>query len=208
MNPLLLGLLGALLIPLFVSTWRMSLFGLALQGLIMAAIAYPALQPMRSAHSWVSIIDLALVRGILAPLALYTVLKSQGAPARNDVISANLFSWTLALGTILVGFNFSESLVSDAGESQTLVAVAVAGVLLGFLVLASAASPFSQMIGALRIENSIALLELSGDHHSSLGLQLAMLAILLATIGFFRWYLATLEASENEAESAPDSLTL
>jgi hydrogenase-4 membrane subunit HyfE len=208
MNPLLLALLGALLIPLFVSTWRMSLFGLGLQGLIMAAIAYPGLQPMSSAPSWLSIIDLALVRGILAPLALYTVLRAQGAPARNDVISANLFSWTLALGTILVGFNFSESLVSEAGESQTLVAVAVAGVLLGFLVLASAVSPFSQMIGALRVENSIALLELSGDHHSSFGLQLAMLAILVATIGFFRWYLATLEASESEGESAPDGLTL
>jgi len=208
MSPLSLALLGALVIPLFVATWRMSLFGLALQGLIMAALAYPGLQPMSSAESWLSIFDLALVRGLLAPLALYTVLRAQGAPSRNDVISANLFSWTLALGTVLAGFNFSEALVSEAGEQQTLVAVAVAGFLLGFLVLANATTPFSQMTAVLRIENSIALLELSGGQHSPFGLQLGMLAIFVATIGFFRWYLATLETSEGQLEAAPDSLTL
>jgi hydrogenase-4 membrane subunit HyfE len=208
MSPLLLALLGAMLIPLFVATWRMSLFGLCLQGLIMAALAYPGLQPMSSAESWLRIVDLALVRGLLAPLVLYTVLRAQGAPSRNDVISANLFSWTLALGTVLAGFNFAESLVSEAGEQQTLVAVAVAGFLLGFLVLANATTPFSQMTAVLRIENSIALLELSGGQHSPFGMQLGMLAIFVATIGFFRWYLATLEASEGQREAAPDSLTL
>jgi hypothetical protein len=108
---------------------------------------------------------------------------------------------------VLAAFHFSEALVSEPGEPQTLVAIAIAGVLLGFLVLASAAGPFSQMVGALRIESSIALLELSGEHRASLGMRLAMLGILLATVAFFRWYLAALESPAKEGEPAADSLT-
>jgi hydrogenase-4 membrane subunit HyfE len=220
MSPLLIALLGALLLPLFVGTWRMSLFGLALQGLILAAIAYPGLGPLRSAHAWLTLADLGLVRGVWVPLALYTVLRTQGAPARNDTIAPNLLSWTLTLGMLLAAFNLSDILVGDPGQEQTLVAIAVAGVLLGFLVLASAAGPFSQMVGALRIENAIATLQLSRAHESSFALELAMLAVFVATVALFRWYLASLK-SQPEAlrdrpgergapadQAAPDSLTL
>ena len=214
MSPLLIALLAALLVPLFVATWRTSLLGLALQGLILAGIAYST-QGLRSAHAWLTLVDLALVRGLLAPLGLYTVLRSQAAAARNDAISANLLSWALALGMVLAAFNLSEDLVSEPGEAQTLVAVAIAGVLLGFLVLASASGPFSQMVGALRIENAVAMLELSGDHETPFVLQLALLAVFVATVGFFRWYLATLGSSADdtmalaaERESPADGPTL
>jgi hydrogenase-4 membrane subunit HyfE len=210
MSPLLVALLGALLVPLFVATWRTSLLGLGLQGLLLAAIAYPQLQPLATAHAWLRLVDLVLVRGLLVPLSLYTVLRERDAPARNDAIAPNLFSWTLALGMVLAAFNLSQALVSEAGESQTLVAIAAAGFLLGFLVLASAAGPFSQMVGALRIENAVAVFELAGGHEASLGLQLALLAILVLTIAFFRWYLAALPASEPAPapEPAPDGATL
>jgi hydrogenase-4 membrane subunit HyfE len=208
MNPLLISLIGALLIPLFVATWRTSLLGLSAQGIIMAGIAYPGLRPWTSPHAWLTLFDLGLVRGLLVPLSLYTVLRARGGPARNDVIPPNLFSWTLALGMVLAAFNFSEAMVTEPGEPQTLVAIAIAGVLLGLLVLASAAEPFSQVVGVLRIENSLALLELSDEHHLSWGLQLALLAIFSATVVFFRWYLTRLGVTPTERESSPDSLTL
>ena len=214
MSPLLIALLAALLIPLFVGTWRMSLLGLAVQGLILASIAYPVLRPLRSGHAWLTLADLGFVRGVLIPLALYAVLRAQGAPARNDTIAPNLFSWTLALGMVLAAFNLADVLVSEAGQEQALVAIAVAGVLLGFLVLASATGPFSQMVGALRIENAIATLQLSRAHESSFALELSMFAVFLGTVALFRWYLASGggpelgSGSEEERESAPDSLTL
>jgi hydrogenase-4 component E len=208
MSPLLVCLLGALLIPLFVATWRASLLGLAFQGLIMAGLASPELTPQASAQTWLTLFDLGVVRGLLLPLVLYRVLRATGAPSRNDVIPPNLFSWTIALGMVLVAFNFSEALVSEPGEPQTLVALAIAGVLLGFLVLASVAAPFSQMVGVLRIENSIALLELSGEQRASLGMRFALLGIFLATVTFFRWYLVSLESPAHDREPAPDSLSL
>jgi hypothetical protein len=90
----------------------------------------------------------------------------------------------------LVSFNFSEVLTPEDGDPQTLVAVATAGLLLGFLVLASQSDPFSQMIGALRIENSIALFELGGPPHETFWLQLGQVSVVLLTVGLYRWYLA------------------
>ena len=135
----------------------------------------------------------------------YSLTVHNAATGHHGLTTA-LVWWPL--GMVLAAFNFSEELVREPGEAQTLVAIALAGVLLGFLVLASAPAPFSQMVGALRIENSIALLELSDDQHPPPALQLALLGVFVATVAFFRWYLATLRAPEGERESSPDSLTL
>jgi hydrogenase-4 membrane subunit HyfE len=206
MSPLLVALLAVLLIPLFVATWRASLLGLGCQGVVMALVAY-RLQPddPSTSGAWLTLIDLGLVRGFIAPLALYTVLKARQAPARHDLIPPNLLSWALALSMVLLSFTFAELLVAEAGDQRTLVAVASTGVLLGFLVLSTQSSPFSQMIGALRIENAIVLMELGGKRHEApLGVQLALLGAFVATIAFFRWYLTILSPS-GLADTTEDS---
>ena len=210
MSSLLIALLGVLLVPLFVATWRTSLLGLSCQGFLMAWIAYRVSPEPSTASEWLTLVDLILVRGLGAPLALYRVMYSQNAPARNDVIPPNLLSWSFALGLVLLAFNFSQTLVTEPGQQQTLIAVAAAGVMLGFLVLATQSDPFSQMIGALRIENAIALFELGGErHHEPLGVQLGQIAVVATTIAFYRFYLKTLSASSVAvAEGAPEGPTL
>lgn len=196
MNPLLVALLGVLLVPLFVATWRTSLMGLGCQGVLMALIARQLESTPNTVGDWLALVDLGIVRGFVVPLALYRVLRARKTPGRNDVIPPNLLSWTLALGMVLMSFSFAELLVGDSGEQRTLVAVAATGVMLGFLVLATQSDPFSQMVGALRIENSIALLELGGKHHDwPLAIQLGLLAVFMATVAFFRWYLITLTSN-------------
>ena len=202
MSPLLIALLGVLLVPRFVSSWRLSLAGLALQGLLTAWIAYRMEGSPASAAAWLTLFDLILIRGVGAPLALYGVLQARRAPPRNDVIPPNLLSWTLALGIVLISFNFSEVLTPEDGDPQTLVAVATAGLLLGFLVLATQSGPASQMIGALRIENSIALFELDGPPHETFWLQLGQVLIVLLTVGLYRWYLAHLPGADGKPVEA------
>lgn len=202
MSPLLVALLGVLVIPLFVATWRTSLIGLASQGLLLALIASRLHPTPSTPGEWVTLGDLALVRGIGVPIALYAVLRRRNTPARSDVIPPNLLSWTLALGFVLASFSFAEALVSEPGDQRTLVAVAGAAILLGFLVLATQSGPLGQMIGALRIENGIALLELGAEEeHSPLGVQLGLLAVFIATVAFFRWYLATLPSNTARRDS-------
>ena len=195
MSSLLSALLGVMLVPLFVSTWRTSLLGLACQGALMALIAHQLDPALHSWAAWVTLIHLALIRGVLAPLALYTVLRARNAPARNDVIPPNLLSWSVAIAMVLMAFRFAGWLVEAPGEGQTLVAVATSGVLLGFLVLSTQSDVFSQMIGVLRIENAIALLELSSERHESIvGLELGLIGVFVLTVAFFRWYLIALDS--------------
>jgi hydrogenase-4 component E len=210
-TPLLFALQGVLLVPLFVSSWRMSLFGLSLQGFLMAWIAQRLDPSWSTANAWLTCGDLGLVRGVLAPLALYGVLRRQNAAARNDVIPPNLVSWALALGLVLAAFNFSELLVTQPGEQQTLVAVAAGAILIGFLILATQSDPLSQMIGVLRIENGIALFELGAEPQPhEWGVQLAQVVLSLATLLLFRTYLRLLGTgtAAQLAQPSPEGPTL
>jgi hydrogenase-4 membrane subunit HyfE len=207
-----MALLGVLLLPLFVGTWRTSLLGLGCQGLLMALIAHRLGGPAVTPSDWIELAELALVRGLGAPLALYAVLQARGAPSRNDVIPPNLLSWACALATVLLSFTFAEGLVPAPGEQRTLVAVACAGVLLGFLVLSTQTGPFSQMIGALRIENAIALAELGGERHEQpLGVRLGLATVFVATVFLFRGYLRSFTdsaAAGPETTPRPEGPTL
>lgn len=202
MNPILIAFIGVLMLPLFVASWRLSLFGLALQGLLMGWITYDLHASLDSLSGWIQIFDLVIVRGLVAPLALYAVLRSQRASARNDVIPPNLMSWTLVLVLVLVSFRFADLLVPGGGDGHSFVAAACAGVLLGVLVLSTQTGAFSQMIGALRIENGIAMFELGGHHDPAM--QVAQTLILVATILLFRWYLKTLPRATATKVSAVD----
>lgn len=202
MSPLLIALLGVMLLPLFIGTWRASLVGLALQGLLMAWVATEVSHDGRTAGDWITLVDLVAVRGLGAPMALYGVMRAQNAPARSDVIPPNLLSWTLALGGVMLAFNFAGSMIPHEGDEQTLVAVSAAGLLLGFLVLATQAGHFGQMIGALRIENAIALFEVGGGHHLPVGVQVAQVGVVVGTVALYRWYLQTL--NEDQAADAEE----
>lgn len=191
MSPLLIAFVGFLLVPLFVASWRLSLFALAMQGLLMAWISYQLDPSLDSTFAWVRMFDLVAVRGLGAPIALYAVLRSQRASARHDVIPPNLMSWTLAIALVVVAFRFADMLVPIEGNERAFVAGATAGLLLGLLVLATQTGPFSQMVGALRIENGIAFFELAATDNP-LAMQIAQTLILIATVLLFRWYLRTL----------------
>lgn len=190
MNGLLVAFLIVLLVPLFVATWRTSLYGLALQGALMSWIAF-----RHGAHlsvgSITEFVDLVVLRTFAAPALLFVVLRRQNAPRRNDVIAPNLFSWALAFALVLVAFRLADILVPTEGDIRTLVAVAGTAVVLGLLVLSTRAGPFSQIVGALRLENGIALFELGlGPEHDGVGIRIAQTVIYACSIAFFRYYLS------------------
>lgn len=209
MSPLLMGLLGVMVVPLFVATWRSSLFGLSCQGLLIAWAAYRLNPDLHVVGTWLNLADLVLVRGIGAPLLLYRLMRSQNHAARHDIIPPNLLSWTVALGLVLAAFNLSATLVPIDGDQRALTSVAAAAVLLAFLVLASQSTPFGQVMGALRLENGIALFELGGEHeHQSLVTQVGQLVIVVATIGLYLWLLESFSEGSASLEAAQDEPTL
>jgi hydrogenase-4 membrane subunit HyfE len=178
---------------LFIASWRASLLGLACQGALMALTLCRLPHALESAADWIALLDLAVVRAGLAPLGLYAVLRMRSARARNDVIPPDLISWLLAIAMVPVSFSFAATLVAAPGEQQTLVAVSCAGLLLGLFVLSTRSDPLSQVIGALRVENAIALFELGGERHeSSVFVQLGLIGVFGVTVALFARYLHTL----------------
>lgn len=207
MNPLLIAFAGVLLVPLFVASWRLSLFGLAVQGILMATISYQLDPHIDSFGAWIGLFDLIVVRGLAAPALLYSVLLRQGAPPRNDVLPPNLMSWTLAVAFLIGGFRFADLLVPTDGIEHGFVAVAAAALLLGLLVLATQTGPFSQMVGVLRIENAIALLEISSSHDDDApAMQIAQMLALIGTVLLFRWYLRTIPRANVAKASAVEGM--
>jgi hydrogenase-4 component E len=197
LNPLLLSLLGVILVPLFMASWRVSLLGLACQGALMALVLRRLEPDAQTPGYWLSLFDLAILRGCLVPGVLYGVLRARNARARNDVIPPDLISWTVAIVMVLMAFSFAGTLVTMHDEQQTLVAVASAGLLLGLLALSTRADPLSQVIGALRIENAIALFELGGERHeSSVFVHIGLIGVFAGTVMLFAWYLNTLSPDD------------
>lgn len=201
MTGLLIAFAIVIVIPLFVATWRTSVLGLALQG---ALIAWLSLRhEMTFTFDWViTVVDVVLVRAVLAPALLYHAQRRMNAPLRNDVIAPNLFSWAIVVGLVVVAFRVAGTLVPVEGDEQMLVAVSSAAFVLGLFVLAMANGLFSQIIGILRIENAIALFELGAlGEHGAAALRAAMTGLLLVSLLFYRWYL--LEVPSEGAEAAP-----
>lgn len=206
MSPLMATLLGVFLIPLFIASWRISLLGLSCQGMLMAWMAFRKEPDPVSVNALLTMADFALIRGLGLPMALYSVLRSQNAPFRNNLISANLLSWTLSLGIVLLAFNFSALLVEGHGEARYIVAVVAAGVMLGLQILATPSSDmFSQLIGVLYIENAIAFFEQGGGtNHAPIAVRLAQIAVVSSTFLLYRWYLKRVE--KETAVEIPEAL--
>lgn len=188
MTGLLIAFAIAILVPLFVSAWRTSLVGLAVQGLLLTAVAleHRTLGPLDLAHA---VGDLALLRTLVVPGVLYRSMKGRKVDARNDVIPPNLFSWALAIGIVVVAFRLADVLVPEEGDAQLLVAIAAASFGLGFFVLAAGRDTFSQIIGLLRIENALALFELGQEEKTAPVIRLGMSLVLLASVAFYRRFL-------------------
>jgi hydrogenase-4 membrane subunit HyfE len=186
---LLVAMLVAQVLPLLTSSWRISLVGLGAQGLLMTAMVSHRGWPA-TASGAVLLLDLLVLRTWFVPRHLVAIMRSTAGSRRADVIPANLLSWAMAGAVVFVAFRFA-GLVEPAGGAAAMhVAVASAGLLLGLLILGSQAGLFGQVVGLLRLEYAVALLEVGGGHEVALPVQLGLSVVLLLSVltlgGFLR----------------------
>jgi hydrogenase-4 membrane subunit HyfE len=202
MNPLLIALLGIMLLPLFTASWRLSLMGLVGQGLVMAWIAYREHPTMPDVDAWLELVDLAVVRGLFAPIALYAGLRALRTTPRHDMLPPNLMTWTVAVVVVLAAFRFSD-LVGDLSiDEHAFVSVATAALLLGLLQLSTQVGTFSQILGLVRIQNAIALFELGIHAEVEPGIRIVQTAIFAGTLLLARWFLVTIPSAKPTAHDA------
>lgn len=201
MTGLLIAFTIVILVPLFVSSWRTSLLGLSLQGILLTALALGH-GHLGAVDLAVGAIDFALLRSLFAPGLVYLSMRQRKVVLRNDVIAPNLISWTCAIGLVVASFRVADTLVPVESDEQFLVAVASAAFSVGLFVLAAAQGTFSQIAGLLRLENAIALFELGSPHESPAALRIGMSLLLMVSVLFYRWFL---DAPDSSSEMAPDA---
>jgi hydrogenase-4 membrane subunit HyfE len=191
MSPGLAIFLCLFLLPLFVSSWRLILGSLAAQGFLLAWIAYRANPHWEGIEAWLSLIDHLLLRGIALPFALYATLRARKPDSRMGILPPNILAWSLALASVPLAFKFASLLAHGSGIDRAPIAVAAAGILLGFAVLSTPTGMFGQMVGLVCIENAIALFgQTEGAHGQPVGIQIGLLAATAVTIALYRWFLA------------------
>ena len=191
MTTLLAAFLVVIVSPFVIPTWRTALATLSLQGLLMGWMVLRH-EPVTAPDTIISLVDLIAVRGLLVPFMLYRVMHAQNAPRRGDVIAPNMLSWTMVGAMIAIAFRFANQLYPTGSVNQTTIAVATSGLLLGLLVLATQTGVFTQAVGALCIENAIALFELGQDERSTpLPIKLGFAAVFLLSacmyVLYVRW---------------------
>ena len=207
MTYLLIGFVIVLLVPLFAASWRTSLLGIALQGLLLGSIALRT-HEHASASAVLSLVDLFVVRGIVAPQILYRILSTHNAPRRGDIIPSNLFSWALVATFVLVSFRFATATLTADFTSSLHLASATSALVLGMYVLSSQSSMFSQMVGLLRIENAIALFELMSPHRFPAPIQVGVSIVFAITVLLFGRFLRVALQYPSEPKLAEERPTL
>lgn len=205
MSPLLALLLGAFILPLFISSWRVGLACLSAQGFLMTWMALRGSHQPESLETVFALVDYLAIRGIGLPWALYSVLRSRQVPGALDILPANLLAWSMSLGLVLLSFNFSALLMQTPDGPRHSVSIVVSGVLLGLFILATARTLFSQMLGAIYIENSISLFELTLTGHAGpWALRIGLISVSIVTFTLYRWFLANEDGMK--AKPIPEAL--
>ena len=132
----------------------------ALQGVLLAALPL-ALHPSFSAHVIGLVVGTLVVKALVLPALLLRAIRE--AAVRREMEPLIGFTSSMLLGAVAVALAFSVGprLPLPETESEMLVPVALATVVIGLLVLTTRRKAISQVVGYLILENGIYVFGLS-----------------------------------------------
>ncbi len=142
------------------SRLTMCIRAIALQGVLLGALPL-ALSERWSLHIAALALGSAVVKSVVLPWLLRRAIRE--AAVRREVEPRIGFTLSLMLGTaaVAVAFAVAQRLPLPGGASELLVPVALATVIMGFLVLTTRATAVTQVVGYLMLENGIYLFGLT-----------------------------------------------
>ncbi|MDO8794516.1 MAG: hypothetical protein Q7J25_07855 [Vicinamibacterales bacterium] len=190
--------LVSVVVPIFFGKIRSAPFWLAVQA---AALAWSIQQhEAPSVHTVVALLEIVIVRALIAPRLLRRAIRSPGWP-NLDLMPSNLFTWAIAIALVVLAFEFAAPAMSDH-QSFTL-GVVGATVTVSLLLLSTNDSPAAQLAAVLFMENGLALFESLLPEPWPLPVHLALSAVYLLTVGVGGWLIATPEPVVSSATTAP-----
>ncbi|WP_428423509.1 hypothetical protein [Methylibium sp.] len=182
----LIAFLVAAVIPIFFGKIRSAPFWLTAQA---AALAWNVAQHGDpSLHTYVALIEVLVVRAVIAPRLLARAILLRGEP-NLDLMPSNLFTWAIAIALVVLAFEFAAPAMSDR-QALTL-GVVGATVTVSLLLLSTNDSPPAQLVAVLFMENGLALFESLLPEPWPLPIHGALSGIYLLTVLVGGWLIAT-----------------
>jgi hypothetical protein len=195
--PLMLFLLAALA-PVFFGRLRGVPLWLSLQAIALAWIG--ALHHAEwSLHSLLGVLEILLVRGVVAPLLLRRAILLRAEPDA-DLMPSNLFTWAIGTAMIVLAFDFGGAAMDDAPALAFGVVGAMVAMVL--LILSTNGAPAAQLTAVLFMENAIAVFESMLPAPWPVPLHLMLTAVYLLTAAVGCWLIGQ-PAPEEPARSGP-----
>ncbi|ODV05929.1 MAG: hypothetical protein ABT20_13410 [Rubrivivax sp. SCN 70-15] len=186
MTPALIAFLVAAIIPVFFGKIGAAPFWLTVQA---AALAWNvASRGDPSTHTVVALLEVLIVRALVAPRLLRRAMRRRGEP-NLDLMPSNLFTWAIAIALVVLAFEFAAPAMSDR-QALTL-GVVGATVAVALLLLSTNASPPAQLVAVLFMENGLALFESLLPEPWPLPVHGALSSIYLLTLVVGGWLIAT-----------------
>jgi hydrogenase-4 membrane subunit HyfE len=145
-----------------------------------------------SLHTYVALIEVLLVRALIAPRLLRRAIRQRGEP-NLDLMPSNLFTWAIAIALLVLAFEFAAPAMSDR-QALTL-GVVGATVTVSLLLLSTNDAPPAQLVALLFMENGLALFESLLPEPWPLPVHGALSAIYLLTVVIGGWLIATPDAA-------------
>lgn len=195
--PLILFLVAAV-VPVFFGKIRSTPFWLAVQAVALGW-ASAAQHPAWSGHAMAALVEVLIVRAVIAPLLLRRAIRGRCEP-NLDLMPSNLFAWAIAIALLVLAFEFGAPELSDR-HALALGAVG-ATVAVALLLLAANDLPPAQLVAVLFMENAIALFESLMPEPWPLPVHLALSLIYLLTVGVGAWLVGRPETSVTAAPLA------
>jgi hydrogenase-4 membrane subunit HyfE len=186
MTPALIAFLVAAIIPVFFGKIGAAPFWLGVQA---AALAWNvASRGDPSTHTVVALLEVLIVRAVVAPRLLRRVIRRRGEP-NLDLMPSNLFTWAIAIALLVLAFEFAAPAMSDR-QALTL-GVVGATVAISLLLLSTNAAAPAQLVAVLFMENGLALFESLLPEPWPLPVHGALSGIYLLTLIVGGWLIAT-----------------
>ena len=183
---LILFLLAAV-IPVFFGKIRSAPVWLCLQAVALAWNGVAHSNGL-SGHALVALLDVIVVRALVAPLLLRRAIHLRGDP-NQDLMPPNLFTWVIGVTLIVLAFEFGGAAMTDVGA----LALGVVGamVAIALLLLSTNDALPAQLVAVLFMENGIAVFESLLPEPWPLPVHGALTLVYLIIVGVGSWLIGT-----------------
>jgi len=178
--------LAAAVVPIFFGTIRSASVWLTVQA---AALAWNVGSPGHaSPHAVASVIEILVLRAILAPQVLRRVVRHRAEPDL-DLMPSNLFTWAIGIVLIVLAFEYATPVLSDHHGLTT--GAVGATVTVSLLLLSTNDSPLAQLVAVLLMENALALFESLLSEPWPLPVHVALSTVYVLTLIVGAWLIGT-----------------